>query len=147
MYPCGISLDLHLVLKCVVDSWDTLPFTAVSIMCSYCLRHFHLKVNAKCQFVCDSLAKKTKLFQERLVSLNISAPVHFVARHQVTSGHISLDTTKDMWLNASQTTSASGLSDRITMCLVGRLHVLSDRLICILKPTVNMVRAKSHSHL
>ncbi len=38
-------------------------------------------------------------------------------------GHIRVYSTKDMWSNESQTTSASGLSDRITVRLGGCLHV------------------------
>ncbi len=75
----------------------------------------------------------------------ISAPLHFFESwHAVTktttkacidevsscyvlvweaSGHITVYTTKGMWSNASQTTSASGLSDWITMCLDGCLHL------------------------
>ena len=38
-------------------------------------------------------------------------------------GHISVYTTKYMWWNASQATSASGLSDRITMHLGGCFYL------------------------
>lgn len=38
------------------------------------------------------------------------------------SGRSSVYTAKDMWSNASQTTSASGLSDQTMMHLDGRLH-------------------------
>ncbi len=40
-----------------------------------------------------------------------------------TSGRHSIYATKDMLPNASQITSASDLSDQITMCLGGRLHL------------------------
>ncbi len=39
------------------------------------------------------------------------------------SGRIRVYTTKDMWSNGSQTTSASILSIRITVRLGGRLHL------------------------
>ena len=38
-------------------------------------------------------------------------------------GRTSINNTKDVGSNASQTTSASTLSDRITMRLSGRLHL------------------------
>ncbi len=66
-----------------------------------------------------------------------------VRTHQDASGRVSVHTTKDAWSNASQTTSASGLSDRITVRLDGRfilvfraVHLWSDRM---LKPGVNRV--------
>ncbi len=44
------------------------------------------------------------------------------------SGHLSVYTTKDMWSNASQTTSACGVSYQITIRLCGHSHPVSFSL-------------------
>ncbi len=56
--------------------------------------------------------------------------------------HQDAYTTKGMWSNASQTTSAGGLNDRITVCLGDRfttVHLWADHPRHILKPSVNRV--------
>lgn len=46
-----------------------------------------------------------------------------------TSDYISMCTTKQMWSNVSQTTSAGGLSDQITMCHGSDAHLY---LLCLI---------------
>ena len=46
------------------------------------------------------------------------------------SGGISVYSTKDMWSNASQTTSASGLSDWNAKCLVVLFHLYLTLFSC-----------------